>query len=147
MNKKYNPQTTPTIYRDDSEMAWFHIDASGLILGRLASTIASILSGKHQVTKSFNSDTGDGVIVTNVEKIGFTGRKENKIYRKHTGWIGHLREETLENLIQRKPEEVLRRAVKGMMPRNKLSNAQQKRLRLFVGAEHNMEAQTPKKVN
>ena len=126
-------------------MAWFHIDASGLILGRLASTIASILSGKHRVTKSFNSDTGDGVIVTNVEKIGFTGRKENKIYRKHTGWIGHLREETLESLIQRKPEEVLRRAVKGMMPRNKLSKAQQKRLRLFVGAEHNMEAQTPKK--
>ena len=69
MNKKYNPQTTPTIYRDDSEMAWFHIDASGLILGRLASTIASILSGKHQVTKSFNSVTGDGPFHQPVQQI------------------------------------------------------------------------------
>ena len=130
-----------------SSLQWFKIDATGKTLGRLASEIAQILRGKHKVTFTPHVDGGDGVIVINAEKVVVTGSKEaNKVYRHYTGSMGGLREIPYRTMLARKPTEILRRAVEGMMPKTKLSNKQLKKLRIFAGDKHPQSAQKPVEV-
>ncbi|MFA6119106.1 MAG: 50S ribosomal protein L13 [Parachlamydiales bacterium] len=128
---------------------YYLFDASGKTLGRFASEITKVLRGKHKPTYTPNVDTGDGVIVINAEKIKVTGSKEaRKVYRHYTGWIGGLRETPYRDMIKKKPEEVIFLAVKGMMQtKSKLDRQQLKKLRVFRGSEHNMQAQKPILVN
>ena len=127
---------------------WFLLDASGKTLGRFAAEIAKVLRGKHKPTYTPESDSGDGVIVVNAEKIKVTGNKDvQKVYRHYTGYIGGMREIPYEVMKQKKPEYIIEHAGKGMVPRSKLGRAQMKRLRIFAGKEHNMEAQKPVQTN
>jgi len=127
---------------------WIILDATGKTLGRLASEITKILRGKHKPTFTTFADGGDGVIVLNAEKVAVTGNKEaTKVYRYYTGSMSGLREIPYRVMLARKPEFIIERAVKGMMPKTRLANAQYKRLRVFAGAEHNMTAQKPVQAN
>lgn len=127
---------------------WFLLDAEGKTLGRFASEVAKILRGKHKPTYTPHADTGDGVIIINAEKIRVTGAKEGqKVYRHYTGFMGGLREIPYRTMKARKPTHILEHAIAGMMPANKLTDAQLKRLRVFAGEEHNLEAQKPIKAN
>ena len=124
--------------------SWYLVNAEGQTLGRLASQIASRLRGKHKPEYTPHVDTGDYIVVVNAEKIHVTGRKlKDKIYYKHTGYIGNLKKESLEHLMQRAPEKALERAVKGMLPRNPLGRQMFKKLRVFSGTEHSHQAQQP----
>ncbi len=131
------------------ERKCYLFDASGKTLGRFASEIAKILRGKHKPSYTPNVDTGDSVIVINVEKIKVTGNKEaRKVYRKHTGYLGGLKETTYREMLKKKPEYILLHAVKGMMPtKTPLARAQLKKLHIFKGDQHNMHAQKPIVVN
>ena len=124
--------------------SWYLVNAEGQTLGRLASQIASRLRGKHKPEYTPHVDTGDYIVVVNAEKIHVTGRKlKDKMYYKHTGYIGNLKKESLEKLMQRAPEKSLERAVKGMLPRNPLGRQMFKKLRVFSGTEHSHQAQQP----
>ncbi|MCK5763177.1 MAG: 50S ribosomal protein L13, partial [Clostridiales bacterium] len=113
-------------------------------LGRLATEIARRLRGKHKPEYTPHVDTGDFVIVVNAEKIKVTGNKENaKMYRWHTGYIGHLKERTYKEMMAKRPEEIIRLSVKGMMPKNSLGNQMFKKLKIYAGPEHKHEAQKP----
>jgi large subunit ribosomal protein L13 len=126
------------------ERKWYVIDAEGKTLGRLASEIASILRGKKKPIYTPHVDTGDYVVVVNAEKVEVTGKKrKEKIYKRHTGYPGGLRETTFEKLLEKHPEEILRHAVKGMMPNGKLGRQMYKKLKVFVGPEHTHAAQKP----
>lgn len=128
----------------DIERQWFVVDAEGKTLGRLASRIAHILRGKHKPTYSPHMDLGDHIVVINAEKIRVTGRKaEKKVYYRHTGYPGGLRTTTYEDMLNKHPERILRIAVKGMMPNNILGRQMFKKLRVYVGAEHDHAAQQP----
>ncbi|MHB0914396.1 MAG: 50S ribosomal protein L13 [Thermoleophilia bacterium] len=128
-----------TINRD-----WYIVDASGMRLGRLATHIADTLRGKNKPDFTPNIDTGDFVVVINAEKIAVTGKKlENKIYYRHTGYPGGLKERTLAEMLDRQPEEVIRKAVRGMMPKNRLARAQIKKLKVYAGTAHPHDAQQP----
>jgi large subunit ribosomal protein L13 len=132
---------TPT----DRERNWLLVDAEGQTLGRLATQIADALRGKRKPTYTPHIDTGDFVVVVNAEKIAVTGKKlEQKMYYKHSGYPGGLRERTLREQLDRQPTEVLRKAVKGMLPRNKLGRAQLTKLKIYAGPEHPHDAQAPK---
>jgi large subunit ribosomal protein L13 len=121
---------------------WHFIDAKDQILGRLASDIATKLMGKNKAVFTPNQDMGDKVVVINVEKIAVTGNKvEDKIYYRYTGYPGGIKKETLKELKERRPAEVLRRAVKGMLPKNKLQNVRIKNLYIYEGEEHPHKAQ------
>lgn len=123
---------------------WYIVDASGMRLGRLATHIADTLRGKNKPDYTPHIDTGDFVVVINAKKIAVTGRKlENKIYYRHTGYPGGLKERTLAEMLERRPEEVIRKAVRGMMPKNRLARAQIKKLKVYAGPEHPHEAQKP----
>ena len=123
---------------------WFVLDASGKTLGRFAAEVAKILRGKHKVTFTSHVDSGDGVIIVNAEKVVVTGAKAaQKIYRYYTGSMGGMREIPYRVMQARKPDYIIRRAVKGMMPKTRLTEAQMKKLRVFAGPEHNMAAQQP----
>lgn len=127
---------------------WFILDASGKTLGRFAAEIAKVLRGKHKPTFTPYADGGDGVIVINADKIVVTGTKEaQKIYRYYTGSMGGMREIPYRIMKARKPEYIIEHAVKCMMPKTRLANAQYKRLRVFAGQEHNMAAQKPIQAN
>ena len=127
---------------------WFILDASGKTLGRFASEIAKILRGKHKPHFTSHVDTGDGVIIINAEKIAVTGAKQaQKNYYYHTGAMSGLREVPYEVMKARKPDYIIRRAVKGMMPKTRLAEAQIKKLRIFKGDQHDMGAQQPISVN
>lgn len=116
---------------------WVVVDADGQVVGRLASKIASILRGKTKGTFTPHNDGGDFVVVINAEKIEFTGRKsENKIYHKHTGYIGSVKSITAGKLLASKPEQVIRQAVQGMLPKNPLGRAQLSKLKVYKGTEH-----------
>ena len=133
---------------EDVTRTWFIFDAEGKTLGRFASEVANVLRGKHKPSYTPSTDSGDGVIVINADKIVVTGNKEaTKLYRYYTGFIGGLRETTYRTMMDKKPEYIIEHAVKGMVPRNKQGRAQMKRLRIFAGIEHGMEAQQPVKVN
>jgi large subunit ribosomal protein L13 len=124
---------------------WHIVDADGLTLGRLATRIADTLRGKDKPQYTPHIDTGDFVVVVNAEKIAVTGNKlDQKRYYRHSGYPGGLRSRTLREQLQRRPEEVLRKAVKGMLPRNKLAAAQLTKLKIYAGPEHPHEAQAPK---
>jgi large subunit ribosomal protein L13 len=123
---------------------WFVIDATDQVVGRLAVTIANLLRGKHKPEYTPHCDTGDFVIVVNAEKIAVTGRKrEQKLYRRHSGYPGGLRTRTLGDMLERRPEEVIRHAVKGMLPRNRLGRAQLRKLKVYAGPDHPHAAQKP----
>ncbi len=126
------------------ERRWQLIDAEGKTLGRLAVEIARLLRGKDKPQYTPHVDTGDFVVVVNAEKVSVTGKKaEQKVYRRHTGYPGGLKETSYETMLERKPTEVLRKAVKGMMPRTRLGRAQLKKLKVYAGPEHPHEAQNP----
>ncbi len=130
------------------EQRWLILDAKGKCLGRLSSEIAKILRGKHKPTFTPHMDSGDGVIVINAEGVAVTGSKDaQKIYRYYTGWIGGLREIPFRIMQARKPDYIIRHAVKGMMPKTRQGKAQLKRLRIFKGTEHGLQAQQPVVVN
>ena len=123
---------------------WYVVDASGKTLGRLSTVIADALRGKRKTIYTPNIDTGDFVVVVNAEKVVVTGRKaEQKMYYRHSGYPGGIKSESFARLIGRRPEEVLRRAVKGMLPHNKLGAAQLRKLKVYAGPEHPHEAQHP----
>lgn len=128
----------------DVKRNWFILDATGKTLGRLASEVTKILRGKHKPTFTTFIDGGDGVIIINAEKIVVTGNKEaEKKYIYYTGSMSGLREVPYRTMKARKPEYIIEHAVKAMMPRTRLANAQLKKLRVFAGAEHNLTAQKP----
>lgn len=123
---------------------WFLVDADSKILGRLASSIAQVLRGKQKVHYSPHLDCGDYVIVINAEKVRVTGRKPvQKIYHRHTGYPGGFKSENLKTLLARKPEDVLRFAVHGMLPKGPLGRALMRKLRIYRGTEHDHAAQQP----
>ena len=126
------------------EQSWYLVDAEGETLGRLATEIADVLRGKRKPAYTPHVDTGDFVVVVNAEKIRVTGNKlEQKIYYRHSGYPGGLRQRTLAEQLKRRPEEVIRKAVKGMLPRNRLSRAQLGKLKIYAGPEHPHQAQSP----
>ena len=124
---------------------WYVVDADGKTLGRLATAIAMTLRGKNKAQYTPHVDTGDFVVVINAEKIAVTGQKlDQKLYHRHSGYPGGLRTRTLREQLDRQPTEVLRKAVKGMLPRNRLSRAQLTKLKIYAGPAHPHEAQAPK---
>ncbi len=129
------------------ERRWYVVDAAGKVLGRLASRIALILQGKHKPTYIPYMDTGDYVVVVNAEKVVLTGRKvEQKKYVHHTGYVGHLVEVPASEMMEKKPEEVIRMAVKRMLPKNKLGRHMLKKLKVYRGESHPHAAQKPEKL-
>jgi large subunit ribosomal protein L13 len=136
--KTYTPRES------EIDRRWFVVDASGETLGRLASRIARVLEGKHKPTWSPTLDSGDHVIVLNAGRIVVTSDKlDSKLYIRHSGYPQGLREETLGHLLARRPEEVIRRAVKGMLPHTKLGAQQLRKLKIYAGTEHPHQAQRP----
>ncbi len=147
MNRK---QKTPLLTKKEAleSRKWYLFDATGKTLGRFAAEIAKILRGKHRCDFTPSVDCGDGVVIINADKIEVTGmKKARKIYRSYTGYIGGLKEIPYETLFARKPAYVLMHAIKGMMPKTRLGDQQIKKLRIFKGARHDMEAQKPIPVN
>jgi large subunit ribosomal protein L13 len=138
MSRTYTPKAS------EIERQWLVVDADGQTLGRLATRVARLLTGKHKPTYATHIDTGDHVIVINAGKIKVTGDKlDDKKYYRHSGYPGGLREESLGHLLERRPEEVVRRAVKGMVPHTKLGTQQMRKLKIYAGKEHPHEAQRP----
>jgi large subunit ribosomal protein L13 len=126
------------------EQRWYLVDAEGQTLGRLATRIADTLRGKRKPQFTPHVDTGDFVVVVNAEKIAVTGNKlEQKLYYRHSGYPGGLRSRTLAEQLERRPTEVIRKAVKGMLPRNRLARRQITKLKVYAGTEHPHEAQNP----
>jgi len=131
----------------DRERNWLLVDADGKTLGRLATQIADTLRGKRKPTYTPHVDTGDFVIVVNAEKIAVTGNKRAaKIYHRHSGYPGGLRTRTLDQMLTRRPEEVIRLAVRGMMPRNRLARKQITKLKVYAGPAHPHVAQQPREM-
>jgi large subunit ribosomal protein L13 len=131
----------PTTRRRD----WYVVDAEGKTLGRLATQIADALRGKRKPDYTPHCDTGDFVIVVNAEKIAVSGdKREKKLYRRYSGYPGGMRVRTLGDMLERRPEEVIRLAVKGMLPRNRLARRQLTKLKVYAGPEHPHTAQKPK---
>ena len=129
---------------DEIEKNWYVIDAEGKVLGRLASEIATRLRGKHKPNYSTFIDVGDFIVVINAGKVKLTGNKlENKKYYRHSGYMGGLKEHTAKELLEKNPEEVVRKAVKGMLSKNTLGRAQLKKLKIYAGKEHPHQAQQP----
>lgn len=124
---------------------WYVVDAGGKILGRLATELARRLCGKHKPEYAPHMDMGDFIIVVNAEKLAVTGRKlDQKMYYRHSGYPGGLKEANLRTMLDTKPEDVLMKAVKGMLPRNRLGRAMLKKLKVYRGPEHGHQAQQPK---
>lgn len=145
-----NAETFKTLMlkKKDIKQTWYILDATGKTLGRFAAEVAKILRGKHKPAYTPNIDNGDSVIVINAEKIVVTGNKEaNKLYRYYTGYMSGLREIPYRTMKARKPQYIIEHAVEGMMPGSRLGRQLSKKLRVFAGPEHNMEAQKPISVN
>lgn len=143
-NKSKTTMANPATYKRQ----WFVLDATGKTLGRFASEVAKILRGKHKPTYTAHEDAGDGVIILNADKIEVTGSKDaQKIYRYHTGAMSGMRELDYRTVHKKNPEYIIEHAVKGMVPRSRLGRQQVKRLKVYKGAEHDMQAQQPIVVN
>ena len=128
----------------DRQRDWLIVDATGQTLGRLATQIADALRGKRKPTYTPHIDTGDFVVVINAEKIAVTGKKlTDKLYHRHSGYPGGLKTRTLNDMLERRPEEVIRLAVKGMLPRNRLARKQLTKLKVYAGPDHPHAAQKP----
>ncbi len=135
---------TFTLRESEIERRWYVVDATGETLGRLASRIARVLEGKHKPTYTSHLDSGDFVIVLNASKITVTRDKlESKLYIRHSGYPQGYKEESLGHLLERRPEEVIRRAVKGMLPHNRLGTQQLRKLKVYAGPDHPHQAQRP----
>jgi len=139
MTKTYNAKP------GEIERLWYVVDAEGKTLGRLATQIADTLRGKRKPQYTPHVDTGDFVVVVNAEKIHVTGKKlDEKLYYRHSGYPGGLRKRTLREELERRPTEVLRKAVRGMLPRTRLGRAQLTKLKIYAGPDHPHDAQEPK---
>ncbi len=126
------------------EKKWYVVDASGKTLGRLATVVADTLRGKNKPIYTPNIDTGDFVVIVNADKVIVTGNKaDQKVYYRHSGYPGGIKSESYRHLFARRPEEVVRKAVRGMLPHNRLGRAQLKKLKIYAGAEHPHQAQHP----
>ena len=137
--KTYSPKPT------DIQRAWYVVDAEGVVLGRLASDVAHVLRGKHKPTYAPHMDMGDHVIVVNAAKVRVSGAKaEDKVYYHHSQYPGGLSEVPFERMSQRRPERVIERAVRGMLPRNRLGRQMLRKLAVYAGAEHPHQAQAPR---
>jgi large subunit ribosomal protein L13 len=129
---------------EDIEKKWWLIDADGKVLGRLATEVADLIRGKKKPMFASHLDTGDFVVVVNAEKIKVTGKKiDQKVYYSHSQYPGGLREDRLKDLLEKKPEDVIKKAVWGMIPKNKLGRAVYKKLKVYRGPHHPHEAQNP----
>ena len=138
---------TYTLRESEIERRWYVVDATDETLGRLASRVAHVLEGKHKPSYTPNLDSGDHVIVLNASRISVTRDKlESKVYVRHSGYPAGLKQETLGHLLQRRPEEVIRRAVKGMLPRNRLGAQQLRKLKIYAGSDHPHQAQQPEQL-
>ena len=132
----------------DIERKWFLVDAEGIPLGRLATRVALLLSGKRKPIFTYHQDTGDFVVVVNAEKVKVTGKKyENKIYYWHSGYPGGLKQRTFAQMISKHPDRVIKLAVKRMLPKNQLGRRMLKRLKVYAGPEHPHKAQKPEKID
>lgn len=128
----------------DVDRAWHVVDADGLPLGRLASHVAQILRGKHKPQYAPHADVGDFVVIVNAEKVAVTSDKsQRKIYYRHSGYPGGLREESFANLQERRPTAIVERAIRGMLPKNRLGRQMLRKLKVYAGADHPHEAQNP----
>lgn len=137
-NKTYSAKAS------EIERKWYVIDAAGKPLGRVATEAAKLLRGKHKPTFTPNMDTGDHVIILNCKDVVFTGKKlDQKIYRHHSGYIGGMKETTAREMMNKKPEEAMYLAIKGMLPKNSLGRKSLKKLRVYAGSEHENIAQKP----
>ena len=133
---------TYSLKQGEINKAWHVVDADGQTLGRLSTEVARLLMGKHKPTYTSHLDMGDFVIVVNADKIRVTGKKlDDKIYYRHTGYVGGLKEMTLGDMLRRKPRQVIEKSVKGMLPRNKLARHQLGHLKVYAGPDHPHEAQ------
>ncbi len=140
----FSEMKTYTAKPGEIDREWFLVDAEGQTLGRLATRIADTLRGKGKPQYTPHVDTGDFVVVVNAEKIAVTGSKlDTKIYYRHSGYPGGIKQRTLREQLERRPTEVLRKAVKGMLPKNKLAAAQLRKLKIYAGPDHPHEAQSP----
>lgn len=138
VNKTFTPKP------GDIERAWHLVDATDLPLGRLASEVAQVLRGKHKPTYTPHLDTGDFVIVINADQVAVTSDKsQSKIYYRHSGFPGGIKAETFESLLARRPEAVVERAVRGMLPKNRLGRKVIRKLKVYAGPDHPHEAQQP----
>ncbi len=127
---------------------WHVVDLDGQVLGRAASQIARVLRGKHKAIYTPSVDAGDFVVVVNADKIKLTGNKlSDKMYHRHTGYPGGLRSQNAATMLEKKPEDVIRKAVKGMLPKNKLGRQMLKKLKVYAGPEHPHQAQQPKELS
>ena len=137
-------RTTFIAKKAEIERKWYVVDAEGQTLGRLASQVAAVLKGKNKPIYTPHLDTGDYVIVINADKIAVTGKKlDQKLYRRHSDYTGGFKETNLKEMMQKKPEQVIKHAVKGMLPKNTLGKDMLKKLHVYAGAEHKHEAQKP----
>ena len=140
--------TTHSVKASEIERKWYVIDAEGKVLGRLATEVAKLLKGKHKPTYSTHMDVGDHVIVINTDKIVFTGNKLNdKMYRRHTGYIGNMKEESAKEVMAKDSTKAVMLAVKGMLPKNSLGRKMLTKLRVYAGSEHENAAQKPEVYN
>jgi large subunit ribosomal protein L13 len=140
--------STQVAKKSEVKRAWFVVDLNGKVLGRAAAEIARVLRGKHKAIYSPSVDTGDFVVVVNAEKVKLTGNKlDAKMYYRHSGYPGGLRSIAAGKLLEKKPEELIRKAVKGMLPRNKLGREMFKKLKVYSGGAHPHAAQQPKELN
>ncbi len=139
---------TPSLRKEDVQRDWYVVDATGKKVGRLCSQIATMLRGKHKASYTPHVDNGDNIIVINAEKVSFSGDKWNsKEYLRYSGYTGGLKRRTAQEMLDKKPEAIIEKSVKGMLPKNRLGRAMFKKLFVYVGAEHPHEAQNPKPLN
>jgi large subunit ribosomal protein L13 len=135
---------TYSVRESEIERRWYVVDATGQTLGRLATRVATVLAGKHKATYTPHLDTGDHVIVLNAGKIAVSRDKlDSKLYQRHSGHPQGFKEETLGHLLERRPEEVIRRAIKGMLPHTRLGTQQLRKLKIYAGSDHPHQAQRP----
>jgi large subunit ribosomal protein L13 len=133
---------------DEIDRKWFVVDADGKVLGRIATEIARRLRGKHKPTFCNFQDNGDFIVVVNAERVHLTGKKwDDKTYYRHSGYMGGIKSRTAREVLEKRPEDLIIMAVKGMLPKNKLGRAQLKKLKVYAGAEHPHEAQQPEKLD
>lgn len=143
-------QKTFSLRKEDALQArkWYVLDASGQVLGRLATRVATILRGKHKPIYTPHVDGGDHVIVVNAERVVLTGNKlKDKVYYHHSGYPGGIRAQTAEEILRKHPERIIEKAVRGMLPKTPLGRAMLRKLKVYAGPEHRHEAQQPRPLN
>lgn len=145
MSSSFLTTQTPWVKKEEVKRNWYLIDAKNQVLGRLASKIAYFLQGKHRPDYSPHVDQGDFFVIINAEKIKLTGKKlDQKVYWRHSGYMGGLKIETARQLLQKKPDQLIYLAIKGMLPKNRMRNKLLKKLKIYAGEHHPHQAQNPK---